>query len=59
VASASAFSWGELVRVNVVEASEAVTELQIATKRRLLTNVFAQSDWSAPIAASVRELLDE
>jgi hypothetical protein len=55
----SAFSWGELVRVSVVQVSAGATELQITTKLRLITNIFAQSDWSAPIATAVREGLGQ
>jgi hypothetical protein len=55
----SAFSWGEVVRVSVAEVSARSTQLQITTKRRLITNIFAPTDWSTPIAMAVREGLGQ
>lgn len=57
--SGSAFSYGELVRVSVTEVSAGATQLQITTKRRLITNILAPSDWSTPIATAVREGLGQ
>ena len=46
---ASAWSWGELVRVVVDEAGPDSTTVRIHTKRKLATNVTAKGDYSTSI----------
>ena len=54
--SASAFSWGEIVRIRIEEMSDS-TVVRILTKRRLATNVTAKGDWSTKIFADIEKQL--
>ena len=46
---ASAWSWGELVRVVVQETGPAETSVRVLTERRMATNVAAKGDYSKSI----------
>lgn len=49
----SAFSWGELVRVDVEPSNDEATLLRVVTRRVLHTNVAATGDWSRQIYLTV------
>lgn len=46
---ASAWSWGELVRVVVQQASPDSTAVRVVSKKRMATNVGARGDYSQAI----------
>jgi hypothetical protein len=46
---ASAFSWGELVRVSVQRRSAAPVAVWVLTRRRLATNITAKDDYSPDV----------
>jgi hypothetical protein len=48
-ASASAFSWGELVRVSVQRRAAPQVAVWVLTKRRLATNITAKDDYSPDV----------
>jgi len=48
-ADASAFSWGELVRVSVQQHQPQAVAVWVLTRRRLATNVTAKDDYSPDI----------
>jgi hypothetical protein len=45
----SAFSWGEIVRINLARTEAGGTELRVYTERALATNVTARGDWSPQV----------
>lgn len=56
--SMSAFSWGELVRVDLREGDSDNTILEVVTKRRVAVNITAKGDWSEEIHDAVIRNLD-
>ncbi len=54
----SAFSWGELVRVDLREGDSDNTILEVVTKRRVAVNITAKGDWSEEIHDAVIRNLD-
>ena len=50
---ASAWSWGELVRVTVQKKSESETLVRVFTKRKLATNITAKGDYSQSILSNI------
>jgi len=50
---ASAWSWGELVRVTVQKKSESETLVRVFTKRKLATNITAKGDYSHSILSNI------
>ena len=50
---ASAWSWGELVRVTVQGVSENETAVRVYTKKRLATNVTARGDWADTLFSNI------
>ena len=50
---ASAFSWGELVRVVVQQSASDRTSVRVVTKRRLATNVTAKGDYADTIFSNI------
>ena len=50
---ASAFSWGELVRVVVQSTAPDKVTVRVLTKRKLATNVTARGDYSETIFSNI------
>ena len=50
---ASAFSWGELVRVAVIREGPAQTRVTVHTERRVATNITAKSDYADAILSHI------
>jgi len=50
---ASAFSWGELVRVSVEQQSPSVTIVRVLTQRKVATNVSAKGDYAQSILSNM------
>lgn len=56
---AGQWTYGELVRVLVVQTSEDVVTIRILSKRRSAINVTARSDWSDAVFAQIALDLEE
>jgi hypothetical protein len=50
---ASAWSWGEMVRVLVQQTGPSETTVRVYTQRKLATNVTAKGDYSSSILSNV------
>lgn|GEM_PF-1095708 len=55
----SAFSWGEIVRINLARTEAGGTELRVYTERALATNVTARGDWSPHVYKALLAQLTE
>jgi len=51
--STSAWSWGEIVRVTVINLNTNQTEVKVYTKKRSSINVTAKGDYSTPILTNI------
>ncbi len=49
----SAWSWGEIVRVTVINMNTNQTEVKVYTKKRSSINVTAKGDYSTPILTNI------
>ena len=55
----SAFSWGEIIRINLNRSEPDGTELRVLTERVLATNMTARGDWSEQIHQALLTQLTE
>jgi len=51
--STSAWSWGEIVRVTVINLNTNQTEVKVYTEKRSSINVTAKGDYSTPILTNI------
>ena len=52
-ASTSAWSWGEIVRLAVIRASDTQTTVRVYSKRKSAVNIAAKGDYSNTILSNI------